>query len=121
VGSFAIRGVATADELLRLGREPLATANGERARTFFEQASEVARAEALFAGPTDRRGSAPGGCRHRVVRPTSHPARALRRGAEGKDWTTATPNGLLPVATVAVTLNVLGSMTDSVLAPWFAT
>ena len=31
------------------------------------------------------------------------------------------PYGLLPVATVAVALKVLGSMTDSVLAPWLAT
>jgi hypothetical protein len=37
------------------------------------------------------------------------------------DWTTAMPYGLLPVATVAVTLKVLGSMTDSVFAPWSAT
>jgi hypothetical protein len=49
VGSFAMMGVATADELLRLGREALATANWERSCTFFEQASEVARSEALLA------------------------------------------------------------------------
>jgi hypothetical protein len=39
----------------------------------------------------------------------------------GQGWTTAMPYGLLPVAMVAVALNVLGSRTDSVLAPWFAT
>ena len=39
----------------------------------------------------------------------------------GGGWTTAIPYGLLPVATVAVVLKVLGSMIDSVLAPWLAT
>jgi hypothetical protein len=39
----------------------------------------------------------------------------------GAGWTTAMPYGLVPVATVAVVLKVLGSMIDSVLAPWFAT
>jgi hypothetical protein len=39
----------------------------------------------------------------------------------GRGWTTAMPYGLLPVAMVAVALNVLGSMIESVLAPWLAT
>jgi hypothetical protein len=39
----------------------------------------------------------------------------------GGAWTTAMPYGLVPVATVAVVSRVLGSMTDSVLAPWLAT
>lgn len=39
----------------------------------------------------------------------------------GPGSTTATPYGLSPVATVAVVLRVLGSMIDSVFAPWFAT
>src|SRR3954468_10305296 len=39
----------------------------------------------------------------------------------GGRWTTAIPYGLLPVATVAVVLKVVGSMIDSVLAPWLAT
>jgi hypothetical protein len=39
----------------------------------------------------------------------------------GGGWTTAMPYGLLPVAIVAVVLKVLGSMIDSVLAPWLAT
>jgi hypothetical protein len=47
-----------------------------------------------------------------------------RRGAYrlvGGAWTTAMPYGLVPVATVAVAMKVLGSMIDSVLAPWLAT
>ena len=39
----------------------------------------------------------------------------------GQGSTTAMPYGLLPVAMVAVALKLLGSMTDSVLAPWLVT
>jgi hypothetical protein len=48
-------------------------------------------------------------------------ARRDRRGSDQRCGTTAMPYGLLPVATVAVVRNVLGSMIDSVLAPWLAT
>jgi DNA-binding CsgD family transcriptional regulator len=48
VGSFAAMGVATPDELLRLGRKALAAADWQRARDFFEQAAEFGEtAEAL--------------------------------------------------------------------------
>jgi hypothetical protein len=40
VGSFAAMGVATVDDLVRLGREALAAAGWESARAFFEQAAE---------------------------------------------------------------------------------
>src|SRR4051794_17117293 len=42
-------------------------------------------------------------------------------GTHGLGWVTAMPYGLLPVATVAVSLRVLGSMIDSVFAPWLTT
>jgi hypothetical protein len=35
--------------------------------------------------------------------------------------TTTTPYGLFPVAIVAVFLNVIASITESVLAPWLVT
>ena len=59
--------------------------------------------------------------------PRGDPAGVLSSGRQrreltvGQGWTTAMPYGLLPVAMVAVVLKVLGSMTDSVFAPWLAT
>jgi DNA-binding CsgD family transcriptional regulator len=43
-------GVATADELLRLGREALTAADWERARVFFEQASEFGESPEILDG-----------------------------------------------------------------------
>jgi len=43
-------GVATADELLRLGREALAAADWESARALFEQAAEFGESAELLAG-----------------------------------------------------------------------
>jgi DNA-binding CsgD family transcriptional regulator len=43
-------GVATADELLRLGREALATADWESARAFFEQAAELGETAEMLDG-----------------------------------------------------------------------
>jgi uncharacterized protein HemY len=43
-------GMATADELLRLGREALATADWERARGFFEQAAEFGETPEVLDG-----------------------------------------------------------------------
>jgi tetratricopeptide (TPR) repeat protein len=43
-------GVATADELVRLGREALAAADWEGARAFFEQAAEFGESAELLAG-----------------------------------------------------------------------
>ncbi len=43
-------GVATADELLRLGREALATADWERARGFFERAAEFGETAEILDG-----------------------------------------------------------------------
>ena len=43
-------GVATADELLRLGREALATADRERARAYFEQAAEFGETAEVLDG-----------------------------------------------------------------------
>jgi DNA-binding CsgD family transcriptional regulator len=43
-------GVATADELLRLGREALATADWERARAFFEQAADLGETAEILDG-----------------------------------------------------------------------
>ena len=43
-------GAGTADELLRLGREALATADWERARAFFEQAAEFGETPEILDG-----------------------------------------------------------------------
>jgi DNA-binding CsgD family transcriptional regulator len=43
-------GVATADELVRFGREALAAADWERARSFFEQAAEFGESAEILAG-----------------------------------------------------------------------
>jgi DNA-binding CsgD family transcriptional regulator len=43
-------GVATADDLVRLGREALAQADWERARTFFKQAAEFGESAEILAG-----------------------------------------------------------------------
>jgi DNA-binding CsgD family transcriptional regulator len=43
-------GIATADDLMRLGREALAAADWERARTFFEQAAESGESAEILAG-----------------------------------------------------------------------
>jgi DNA-binding CsgD family transcriptional regulator len=50
VGSFAAMGVATADELVRFGREALAAADWERARAFFEQAAEFGESAEILDG-----------------------------------------------------------------------
>jgi DNA-binding CsgD family transcriptional regulator len=50
VGSLATMGVATADELLRLGREALAAADWERARDLFEQAAELGETAEILDG-----------------------------------------------------------------------
>jgi hypothetical protein len=46
-------GVATVDELLRLGREALAAADWESGRAFFEQAAEFGESAATLAGLGD--------------------------------------------------------------------
>jgi hypothetical protein len=51
-------GVATADELVRLGCEALATADWERARAFFEQAAEFVET----AGDSRRSGRSSPSC-----------------------------------------------------------
>jgi DNA-binding CsgD family transcriptional regulator len=50
VESFATVGAATADELLRLGRGALATADWQRARDLFEQAVELGETAEILAG-----------------------------------------------------------------------
>lgn len=50
LGSFAAMGVATAEELLRFGREALAQADWARARAFFEQAAELGESAEMLAG-----------------------------------------------------------------------
>jgi tetratricopeptide (TPR) repeat protein len=46
-------GVATADELVRLGREALAQADWERARSLFEQAAEFGETAEILDGLGD--------------------------------------------------------------------
>ena len=53
--------------------------------------------------------------------PAAASAGTGRAAAHDVDGTTATPNGLLPVAMVATTWSVAVSMTDNVLAPWSVT
>jgi hypothetical protein len=43
-------GVVTADELVRFGREALAAADWERARSFFEQAAELGETAEILDG-----------------------------------------------------------------------
>jgi tetratricopeptide (TPR) repeat protein len=50
VGSFAAMGVATSEELVRLGREELAAADWERARSFFERAAEFGETAEILDG-----------------------------------------------------------------------
>ena len=50
MGSFATMDLATADELVRLGHEALATADWERARAFFEQAAEIGETAEILDG-----------------------------------------------------------------------
>ena len=50
VESSVAMGAATADELLRLGREALASADWARARSFFEQAAEFGESAEILDG-----------------------------------------------------------------------
>jgi tetratricopeptide (TPR) repeat protein len=50
VGSFEAMGVASADELVRFGREALAAADWERARAFFGQAAELGETAEILDG-----------------------------------------------------------------------
>ena len=50
MGSFAAMGVATSDELLRLGREALAAAEWEHARAVFGQAAELSETAEILDG-----------------------------------------------------------------------